>query len=69
MPDYEWRSSNYLVSFYNYDPKVVETFSSTKPAKVKFHDITLRDGEQQANIIFRKDEKRTDGRRHNLECF
>ncbi len=59
MSESEWRSKDYFVSFYNYAPEVVEEFRSTRPSKVKFHDITLRDGEQQANIIFRKDEKIT----------
>jgi isopropylmalate/homocitrate/citramalate synthase len=57
MSESDWRNKDYFVSFYNYEPEVTEKFRSTRPSKVKFHDITLRDGEQQANIIFRKDEK------------
>jgi hypothetical protein len=50
-------NSDYFVSFYNYAPEVREQFQSNLPRSVKFHDITLRDGEQQANIIFRGEEK------------
>ncbi len=53
----QWRTKDYFVSFYNYASEVTDEFNRTKALQVKFHDITLRDGEQQANIIFRKDEK------------
>lgn len=52
-----WRTDDYFVSFYNYAKEVREQFASTAASSIKFHDITLRDGEQQANIIFRGDEK------------
>ncbi|HYB03088.1 MAG TPA: hypothetical protein VED17_01410 [Nitrososphaerales archaeon] len=51
-----YRTDDYFVSFYNYLDEVRGQFRDLSPS-VKFHDITLRDGEQQANIIFRKDEK------------
>lgn len=44
------------MSFYNYLDEVRKEVQEI-PKRVKFHDITLRDGEQQANIIFREDEK------------
>ena len=44
------------MSFYNYLSEVRGAITSLA-SKVNIHDITLRDGEQQANIIFRKDEK------------
>ena len=57
MSEELWRNKDYFVSFYNYAPEVRAEFQSLIPKSVKFHDITLRDGEQQANIIFRADEK------------
>ncbi len=57
MSEKQWRNDDYFVSFYNYADEVRSKFSSTMAHSIKFHDITLRDGEQQANIIFRGDEK------------
>jgi isopropylmalate/homocitrate/citramalate synthase len=50
-----WKSPQYFVSPWNYAPEVTEGLRL--PKKVQFHDITLRDGEQQAGLCFRKDEK------------
>ncbi|HKW05644.1 MAG TPA: hypothetical protein VJN71_10125 [Nitrososphaerales archaeon] len=51
-----WQTNDYFVSFYNYLDEVTTQFPDI-PKKITFHDITLRDGEQQANIIFRKRDK------------
>ncbi|MEM0118009.1 MAG: hypothetical protein QXV32_06140 [Conexivisphaerales archaeon] len=45
----------YNISFYNFLPEVRKKISL--PNKVILHDVTLRDGEQQARIVFKKDEK------------
>lgn len=50
-----WKSDNWFVSPWNYLPEVTEGFQP--PKQVKIHDVTLRDGEQQAGIIFTKDDK------------
>jgi len=50
-----WKTPNWHVSPWNYLDEVTKDF--TPPKKVKIHDITLRDGEQQAKIIFTKDDK------------
>ena len=50
-----WKTDNWFVSPWNYLKEVTNDF--TPPKKVRIHDITLRDGEQQAGIIFRKDDK------------
>jgi isopropylmalate/homocitrate/citramalate synthase len=50
-----WKTENWFVSPWNYVDEVTKDF--TPPKKVKIHDVTLRDGEQQAGIIFTKDDK------------
>jgi len=50
-----WKTENWFVSPWNFEEEVTQGF--TPPKKVKIHDITLRDGEQQAGIIFTKDDK------------
>jgi isopropylmalate/homocitrate/citramalate synthase len=50
-----WKTPYWFVSHYNYSP---EARRGLKPPKrVRVHDITLRDGEQQAGLVIRKDEK------------
>jgi len=50
-----WKTENWFVSPWNYLEEVTRDFDP--PKKVKIHDITLRDGEQQAGVIFTKDDK------------
>ena len=52
-----WKSDKHYVGFYNFLPEVRKRFEKNLPKRVTFHDVTLRDGEQQARITFRKDEK------------
>ena len=50
-----WKTDNWFVSPWNFLDEVTAGFQP--PEKVRIHDITLRDGEQQAGIIFTKDDK------------
>lgn len=50
-----WNTENWFVSPWNYLPEVTKDFQP--PKQVKIHDVTLRDGEQQAGITFTTDDK------------
>ena len=50
-----WKSSRWFVSPWNYLDDARKEFSFAR--NIKIHDVTLRDGEQQAGVMFRKDEK------------
>ena len=55
MPRKPWKSDKFFVSPWNYAQEVTEGLAL--PRKVAFHDITLRDGEQQSGLCFRKSDK------------
>ena len=50
-----WKTDLWFSSPWNYVPEVTEGFSI--PSNVQVHDVTLRDGEQQAGVEFTSDDK------------
>ncbi|MDH5615529.1 MAG: pyruvate carboxyltransferase [Acidimicrobiia bacterium] len=55
MSDQPWKTDQWFSSPWNYLPEVTEGFSL--PERVTIHDVTLRDGEQQAGVEFTADDK------------
>jgi len=57
MPDtaQPWKTDQWFVSPWNFVDEVTAGFNP--PSKLRIHDVTLRDGEQQAGIVFTRDEK------------
>jgi isopropylmalate/homocitrate/citramalate synthase len=50
-----WKSDMWFTSPWNFLPEIRDAL--TLPAAVQVHDVTLRDGEQQAGVVFTKDDK------------
>jgi isopropylmalate/homocitrate/citramalate synthase len=50
-----WKTDKWFVSPWCYLPEVKKNFNFA--SKIKLHDVTLRDGEQQTAVVFRREEK------------
>ncbi|MGQ9598285.1 MAG: LeuA family protein [Anaerolineae bacterium] len=50
-----WKTPKWFVSPWNYLPEVAGEYAFAP--RIQIHDMTLRDGEQQAGLEFRKDDK------------
>jgi isopropylmalate/homocitrate/citramalate synthase len=55
MADQPWKTDQWFTSPWNHLPEVTGSFQL--PDRVQVHDVTLRDGEQQAGVVFTKDDK------------
>ena len=50
-----WKTDKWFISPWNFLPEVRKNFEF--PSKIKIHDVTLRDCEQQTAVVFRREEK------------
>ena len=50
-----WKTDKWFISPWNYLPEVTKDYQFKKD--IKIHDVTLRDGEQQTAVVFRREEK------------
>ena len=55
MTDQPWKTDQWFSSPWNYLPEVTKDFAI--PETIEIHDVTLRDGEQQAGVEFTADDK------------
>lgn len=52
-----WKTDKWFVSPWNYEGEVTGEFKFPPAQEIKIHDITLRDGEQQAGIAYTRADK------------
>lgn len=50
-----WMNERWFTSPWNFEPELMKDACFAE--NIRFHDVTLRDGEQQAGVLFTKDEK------------
>ncbi len=50
-----WKTGKWFVSPWCYLPEVRKNYAF--PSNIKIHDVTLRVGEQQTAVVFRREEK------------
>lgn len=59
----QWQTEKWFVSPYNFEE--IPAFKNNAPESLVFHDVTLRDGEQQAGVVLTKHDKIAIGRALN----
>jgi len=59
----QWQTEKWFVSPYNFEE--IPAFKNSAPKSLVFHDVTLRDGEQQAGVVLTKHDKIAIGRALN----
>ena len=52
-----WKTDRWFVSPWNYEPEVMRQFKFPPAKDIRIHDITLRNGEQQAGIAYSLEDK------------
>src|SRR5262245_48410247 len=50
-----WKTDKWFISPWSYLPEVTKDYAFKK--NIQIHDVTLRDGEQQTAVVFRREEK------------